>query len=251
MSKERNHQELLQKAAMYDLLSCYYKYSNPTMHTAYYQKHLKYMHKAVQSMHHDMITRNTPARVRVLHASPDAPNVDVYVNENRVLQNFPFKEVSDYLSLPAGKYQIDIYPAGDMVNNVLSRKVAIEGGKQYTVAAADTVKKLRLITLVDEPFVPTGETKVRFVHLSPDAPAVDIAVKNGDVIFSNVAFKQVSKYLPLMPMTVDLEVRLAGTKTVVLPLPALTFRANQVYTAVAVGFADGEPSLEALVLTER
>ena len=29
----------------------------------------------------------------------------------------------------------------------------------------------------------TGQAKVRFVHTSPDAPAVDVAVKGGPVLF--------------------------------------------------------------------
>src|SRR5690606_27820043 len=44
------------------------------------------------------------ARVRVVHASPDAPTVDVWVNDALTLENVPFKAVSDYLSVPGGTY---------------------------------------------------------------------------------------------------------------------------------------------------
>jgi hypothetical protein len=138
-----------------------------------------------------------------------------------------------------------------MVSTVLSRKVTVEAGKQYTVAAADIVEKLKLVVIEDHPVVPSGETKVRFVHLSPDTQPVDIAVKNGDVIFRNIGFRRSSDYLPLSPLTVDLEVRATGTKDVLLPLPGLTFQRNQVYTLVAVGLSNGEPSIEPIILTER
>lgn len=254
MSTKRNHHDYFEKAAMYDLLAMYYKYIDPTTHMMYYQKHLKYMHKAIQSYRTDMMPGTNmggaqPARVRVLHAAPGAGNVDIYVNGNRILRDFPFKQSSNYLSLPAGKYQIDIYPAGNMVSTVISKKVTVEGGRFYTLAAiGQPEKQLRLLAYEDEPRVPAGEAKVRFIHLSPDAPAVDIAVKNRDVIFPNVSYKQATNYLGLSPMTVDLEARVAGTNNVALSLPGVQLRPNEVYTIVAVGLLSGEPELETIVL---
>jgi subtilisin family serine protease len=43
------------------------------------------------------VTLSTPARVRVVHASPDAPAVDILVNGAVALSNVPFTAVSDYL----------------------------------------------------------------------------------------------------------------------------------------------------------
>ncbi|WP_409251085.1 DUF4397 domain-containing protein [Bacillus sp. SCS-153A] len=236
----------LQKAAMYDLLSMYYKYSDPRLHIHYYHKHLKYMHKGIHSMRNQQ--PGAPAQVRVLHAVPDAPNVDIYVNSKKVLSNIAFKDISGFMSLPAGRYHIDVYPAGTSVSTVISKRVTVEAGKIYTLAAAGKGSKLQLLPFVTDPFVPSGETKVRFIHLSPDAPAVDIAVKKGDVIFPKVAFKQATDYLGLTPMTVNLEARAAGTKDVVLAVPNVTLKPNQAYTIFAVGLLDGTPELEVLLV---
>ena len=54
----------------------------------------------------------TTAKVRVLHGSPDAPNVDVYANGAAVLTDVPFGAVSDYLEVPAGEYQIQVFATG-------------------------------------------------------------------------------------------------------------------------------------------
>jgi hypothetical protein len=236
----------LQKAAMYDLLSMFYKYSDPRLHIHYYQKHIKYMQKAIHGVRTHR--ENGPAYVRVLHAVPDAPNVDVYLNGNAVLNNVAFKEVSEFMQLPAGKYHIDIYPAGTSVNTIISKKVAVEAGKTYTLAAVGKGQKLQLLPYITDPFVPAGETKVRFIHLSPDAPAVDIAVQKGDVIFPNTTFKQETDYLGLTPMAVNLEVRAAGTKNAVLKVPNVTLKPNQTYTIFAVGLLGGTPELEALLV---
>ena len=103
------------------------------------------------------------------------------------------------------------------------------------------------LVLVDNNAMPAaGKAHVRFVHASPDAPAVDIAVKSGPVLFPNVAFKGVGDYLPVDAGTYDLEVRLAGTETVALPVNGLTLEAGTVYTVFAMGLAGGEPTLVAV-----
>jgi hypothetical protein len=245
MSKQ---QDFLNKAALYDLLAGYYKYSNPSMHVHYYQKHLKYMNFALKAQEREMNLSSQPSYVRLLHAAPEAPSVDIYVNANRVLRDVAFKDISDYLTLPSGKYHIDIYPAGTGVNTLISKKVKLEPGKVYTFAAAGTSNKLQLLPYIDDPSIPGGETKLKFIHLSPDAPAVDIGVIGGDTVFSDVSFKKASDYLILTPMTVNLEARKAGTKDKILEIPDVKLSANQPYTLVAVGLAGGTPELEVMLL---
>lgn len=243
----------LQKADMYSLLSDYYKYLDPNLHVMYYYKHLRNLKKATQIMSQDSSRTpeaNAPSMLRFLHASPDTLGVDIYVNGVRMLRDFDYKEDSTRLPLPPGKYQIDIYPAGQSVTAVISRKVTIEKGKYYTSAIAGPGSKLKLITFTDHPMTPAGEAKVRFIHLSPDAPAVDIAAQNGDVIFANTPFQQATSYLGLTPMTVTLQARVAGTNNTVLTIPDIKLEPNTAYTAVAVGTVKGEPPLEVLLLKD-
>ena len=40
----------------------------------------------------------TDGMVRVVHGSPDAPNVDVYADDGLVVENVAFRAVSDYLT---------------------------------------------------------------------------------------------------------------------------------------------------------
>lgn len=253
MFGDRNHSDYLQRAAIYDLLAQYYKYTNPNLHIHYYLKHVKSMNKAFHMRNNQHLTQaisQEAAKVRFLHTSPDAPNVDIYVNGQIALKNLPFKQVSNYVSLKAGKYHIDIYPAGNMIDSVLNKKITVEAGKSYTLATIDSVKKLRLLVYENQPEVPANEAKMRFIHLAPITQAVDIAVKERDVVFPNVQYKQSTEYLGLTPMTVDLELREAGSKNILLPLPKAQFRANETYTIVFIGLSEGSPELQAIVLTD-
>lgn len=177
------------------------------------------------------------ARVRAVHASPDAPAVDILVNGGVAFANVPFRAISDYAMLPPGTYNIQVVPAGATTPVVIDADVTVEAGKDYTVAATGLLASIAPLVLVDDNSAPaTGNAHVRFIHLSPDAPAVDIAVAGGGpVIFGNVAFGGVGAYTPVPAGTYDLEVRLAGTATVVLPLPGIALATGKVYTAYAFG----------------
>ncbi len=243
------------EAAMYDQLACYYKYSNPQKHMEFYMKHLDAVQKLVHAYNQG---RNTgqpqppqihPAKVRLLHVSPDAPAVDIYMNGQRVLQNISFKQFSDYVTVPQGQYRVDVYLTGTAEAPVLSALIPVMSRMAYTVAVGGEVSKLQVIPYADSTYLGYGKTKVRFIHLSPDAPAVDAAIKGGDVLFPNVSFKQAAEYMTFTPGTVDLEVRAAGTNNVVLALPNTKLDENKVYTVYAVGFTGKEPKLEALFLT--
>ena len=178
------------------------------------------------------------ARIRVVHASPDAPAVDVYANGNKVLSNVSFFAASDYLSVPAGSYQLQVVVAGetDLSKAVIDATADLAAGKDYTVAAANVVASIEPLVLADNNAAPAaGKAHVRFVHASPDAPAVDIRVKGGPVLFSNIAFKGTGDYTPVDAGTYDLEVTPAGSNTVVKSILGVKLDAGTVYTAWATG----------------
>jgi LPXTG-motif cell wall-anchored protein len=187
------------------------------------------------------------ARVRVVHASPDAPAVDVWVNGNVAFSNAPFKGITDYAALDTGSYQVQVTPTGATEPVVIDATLDLAGGTDYTVVAVGQLANIEPLVLVDNNSAPAaGKAHVRFVHASPDAPAVDIAVTGGPVLFSNVPFKGVGDYLPVDAGTYDLEARVAGTQDVALSVPGVQLNEGTVYTIFAMGLAGGEPALTAV-----
>jgi hypothetical protein len=186
------------------------------------------------------------ARVRVVHASPDAPAVDVLVNDGVAFSNAPFKGITSYAALDPATYNVKVVPTGATEPVVIEADLALEA-KDYTVVAVGQLANIEPLVLMDDNTLPeAGKAHVRFVHASPDAPAVDIAVKGGPILFSNVAFKGVGSYLPVDAATYDLEVRLAGTETVALEVPGVALADQTVYTVFAMGLAGAEPALQAV-----
>ena len=131
--------------------------------------------------------------VRVLHAVPDAPNVDVYANNTLIAENLAYGKNTEYLMVPAETYQVTIYATGTKTNPVLSRMLTVGKNDIVTAAAAGRLESITLLAIpdADVPRVP-NKALVRFIHLSPNAPAVDITLPDGNVLFSNVAFKNMT-----------------------------------------------------------
>jgi hypothetical protein len=191
-----------------------------------------------------------PAEVRVIHASPDAPAVDILVNGAVAIPSLAFREATDYVALPEGSYDIGVVPAGLSKPVVIDATLALEGGTDYTVLAINTLAEIEPLVLVDDRSLPGNGSRVRFVHGSPDAPAVDIALAGGPVLIPNTSFGTAAAPITVPAGTYNLEVRLAGTSVVVLPLPGIKLDVNTAYTVLANGFAFGTPSLGAAIYVD-
>jgi hypothetical protein len=191
------------------------------------------------------------ARVRIVHASPDAPSVDIWVNGAVAVSDLAFKDATDYLALAPGDYQVQVTPAGGAAADaVIDATVTLAAGTDYTVAAVGRLADIAPLVLTDDNTAPAaGQAHLRVVHASPDAPAVDVAVAGGPVLIENLAFPTASGYLPVDSDAYDLSVRPTGTETSALDIDGFMADAGTVYTVFAVGLA-GDGSLSALPLVD-
>ena len=103
------------------------------------------------------------ARIRVIHATPSAPSVDVAVKGGAVL--FPkleFGTSSTYTEVAAGSYEIEVREAGK-TEALLTKPVTLQGGGVYSIAAVPAAN---------------GAPNLRgFIDVAPSAapPATEVA----------------------------------------------------------------------------
>jgi hypothetical protein len=183
------------------------------------------------------------ACVNVVHASPDAPAVDIFVNGERAVENLAFGAATGWVALPAGEHQVQVAPTGEEADAaVIDAMLALEAGMAYEVAAVGPVAEIAAAVFPVDLAVSADmeNAAVRVIHASPDAPAVDVAVAGGDVLIENLAFPDGSDYLMVPAGIYDLEVRPTGTTDVALDLPGVELMGGNAYSVYAVGtVADG------------
>lgn len=191
----------------------------------------------------------TDEGVRVVHLSPDAPAVDVYIDDEVAFEGVePFATQSDYLSYDPGEYTVSFVPAGgNLEEAVLETDVYLESG-EYTLAAlgevCSTSDRPLQISQFEDDNSPTGagNARIRAIHASPDAPAVDISIE-GERAIEGLAFgEEVYTEIPAGETIVG--VHKAGNDD-----PHARFRiepeAGSVYSGFGVGYLEPENAPEA------
>lgn len=180
------------------------------------------------------------ARVMVTHASPDAPGVDLLV-DGMVVNSAPltFPNSTDYLTVNAGTRNVKVNVSGS-ATTVINADLTLLANQSYSVFAANAVSMIEPLVFQDDLTMPAaGKAHVRFLHLSPDAPTVDITLSDGTTIFDDISFKQITDFLPLDAGTYNLQVRTADGVTVVLDLGGISLTDGKIYTVFAKGFLNG------------
>ena len=188
------------------------------------------------------------AGVRVVHASPDAPNVDVYVNGSLTLPDVAFRDATGFLSVPSGvDLTIQIAP-GDSTSAadaVYEETVNLADGEKYiAVAAGDPLASTGPTAFDLDVFAPAhtaaagSGVDVLVYHGSPDAPTVDVAARGVGTLVNDISFGSfTSDYLTVPAASYTLDITLADGKTVVRSFAAdLSGAEGAAVTVLASGF---------------
>ena len=185
---------------------------------------------------------SAPARVRMLHASPDAPAVDVYTDGEQVLTDVAFGTITDYLEVPAGEHRIQVFAAGSdpaaPAAALVDVTLTFAEGTASTVAATDDLAHVAVQVIADDPAPVAGSAQIRFVHLSADAPAIAIAKDGaGALLIKKLPYPKASLYLTVPAGSYDLEARIAGRKTIALQLDPVTLDGGSSTSVFVIGSA--------------
>jgi len=204
-----------------------------------------------------IIRQDARAMVYALHASPDAPAVDIDAMGAQVVADLEFGEISGGLSLQPGSYELDFRATGAMDVAAMSATPYLEPGMTYLAIASGFLSgspEFQLIPVVDEFDGMPADALVRVVHASPDAPAVDVGPVSDDKVtaiddYSGLAFGDASigtgTALPLGALTVG--VAPAGSEDAVATFDLVTAAGLRAF-AVACGSLGGTGESFRLVL---
>ncbi|HRG58065.1 MAG TPA: DUF4397 domain-containing protein [Bacteroidia bacterium] len=194
------------------------------------------------------------ARVQIIHNSADVTHdvVDIWYNDNLLLDNIAFRESTPFMTMPAG-VDFDLTIMDDQSTDTLSERVRtyhkLEANKTYIM-----VSKGNFGTTGYDPIVPMGfsiydqgkenannaaNTSILFYHGASDVPVLDI-VSSGSTLVDNILYEQFSNgyfELPTSNYTFNLEeafgVSIIGTFTA--PLSTLGLQGKAI-VLLASGF---------------
>jgi len=195
------------------------------------------------------------AGLRVAHASPNAPEVDVLLDGDAAVEGLAFRSVTDYLELSPGEYDIAVNVAETDETVFEAEDVELEA-EDYTAVArgevgedTDTDFTVDILEDTNGANIGDDESRVRAIHASPDAPAVDVTVDEGALtVFDGVERFTSSGYAVVPADTYEVEIRpdTEGNDGEVKLETEVTLEGESTYTIFAVGYLspDDDPSEE-------
>jgi hypothetical protein len=188
-------------------------------------------------------------RAQVVHAAPNAPEVDVYVtapntllSTEQPLATLVYKQFTGQVEVPAGDYQIRITPAGSTTVVFDSGSLSLADGSDLLISATQNVVtggspvSLVVATGAGSATILDKDTpaEIRAVHAVADAPAVDIIANNALTLFDGAPFKGATSYIEVAAGDYLIDVAAdADNNIVVIDDAAITLTAGMRYTAIA------------------
>lgn len=116
-------------------------------------------------------------QVQVLHASPDAPAVDILFDGVERLSGVDYKQGSGKFNLAAGDVTVEVVgktPAGD-VTVIGPATLNFDADTTYTIIALNGVAEIEpFIIAQPNSAVAAGSARVQVLHAAPMAPRVDV-----------------------------------------------------------------------------
>ena len=206
----------------------------------------------------EILDANTPARLQVVHASPDAPAVDIRVNGDVLIPGLEFPNATGFVEVAPDTYSVSVTVAGNPGAIAIGPvDLTLEPGVRYSVLAVGELAAIEPLILDDDSRNVATNAKVRIVHASPTAADVDIYVtavgadiNNEAPTLENIPFKANTGFLALPAGDYDVTVTPTGTKTAAIGPATISIADGGIYTAIARDPLPGEAALGLIALDD-
>ena len=165
-----------------------------------------------------VVSSPTASQVRIIAASPDAPGLDMYLNNNILAYNLGFGSITSYISVDAGTDSVAADTAGTK-QVLVSAKNTFVNSSQYTVLIGNVAANLQELVLKDQAqAAPSGQISLRFIDQATQIGALDLyLVPMGQKftavtpLVTNLTFGNAPSYLNVPTGTYTLVVVPSGT----------------------------------------
>ncbi len=205
----------------------------------------------------ELPTAELTARVQVIHNAADlaAAQVDVYLNDDLLINDFAFRTASTFIDAPAGE-PITLGVAGadssSSADNIYNTTTTLEAGETYIIVANGIVStsgyepdqpfQLYVYAMGREAATTGTNTDVLVFHGATDAPTVDVTANDAGTLVDDIMYGEFEEnYLELPTENYILNVTTADGATTVAsyeaPLETLNLDGAAI-TVLASGFLD-------------
>ena len=164
-------------------------------------------------------------------ASPDGSPINLYFDNNQVNTTpIAYGTGIDYFKAYAGKRAVSVFNS-TTASKLFSDTLQLAFNNTYSLFLINKAATPAYLLLTDTLTRPAStQAGIRFVNVSPDAPAVDFGIQDSTAMVTNKAYKGVSSFLPIKNKKYTFTVRQHGTNTILATLSGVTINSGLIYT---------------------
>ncbi|MDH5275160.1 MAG: DUF4397 domain-containing protein [Gammaproteobacteria bacterium] len=215
----------------------------------------------------DILDKDLPSDLRVVHVSPDAPALDVVGDPaTEGAADVPFASGltylanTGYISVPPDNYLVNGATTAEPDTVIFSFGRFMIAGQKATALAIGQLATINTLVLADDTRPVYAEGRLRFVNAAPGSGVVDVYIlETGTPVESattgifNFGLGGATAHLGYEPGNYTVTFTMAGDKTMVLATAEVAATAGTVHTAILVDAvrvdenSDGKPPAVLLI----
>ncbi len=199
------------------------------------------------------------SNVQVINACVSSGSIDVMTASFPLAQNVAYGTASGYQNVPSGSSLNASVNITGSATVWASGLINLVEDKSYTMVASDNVTTMQVGIVEDDLTAPaSGQSKLRFLHLSRNAPPVNIEV-GGVTLFTQRSYNDYLANSGLASFTgytvpsgapVNVSVYVYGVGALLYTLPSAGLQVGRIYTLALIGEpgGSGNASLRCVLL---
>lgn len=186
------------------------------------------------------------SEVRFVHAVPEGPPVDIWVDDEVAAANVNYKSASGYLTVNSGDRFLRLVPAGaDTVESVFRRRVSVRSYTKITMAFFGAMEDVALLstqerfTYADETSELVDSADVKLINLANTATPYklqrEVSENTYEDIVPGVAAFTLSPYVRVLAEANNFAVASASTNARAVEFAHTFAKPGYRYTIIVVG----------------
>ncbi len=201
----------------------------------------------------------TGTEVRVLNASPDAPGLDVLIDEKTEWSDVPYEGGSAYCPVVEGQEKnLMVYASGETWSPLIEKTISLEKDTPYSLIFVGFLHYIEALQITEDNTKPdSGHAKMRVVHASPTEGALDIYVtKPGEPLnlpqptFPDMVFKDFSYSRQIDAGACQIRITRSGKTDPIFDSGTVTVNSGWIFTAVIMDATGGVSPINLVALTD-
>jgi len=192
------------------------------------------------------------SKIRFLNASSLNTGIQIYVDENLIVESMNFSDITDYKMISPGIHIIKVYLKENPEKPTLEKMIDVAPNSNYTVSIVDVKEALDNLILKDGTEDKTKiNSHLRFINLSKNAPLMSLSLLNDIVLFDNVEYLETTNYYDLSSAIYNFKITFLDNTIIAKTISNKLLENGKFYTIYVLGLLNGNPPMGYLMVEDQ